>query len=255
MAIGRRLMARGQGSRVSQTNPAEGAKSLGQWVTAVLSMKGESDVMPADAAVDMIHATPASARSRFAKEIWRRRRQNPGELVIMAANPGPTPSESRAADLYQRFHGRGAQHVDEYHEPTPRPATLTELGDLLELRVERINGWKWGSLDMGGRGIKVSSNAGGTQIYFIGGQQRLSKGDFTRLGADRSKELIDLGTCRYIAYRAKKEQVNGVSSGYEHFLGEETKVYPRLQYDRRGPEPRLLLAGGAYHIEAAGIVN
>jgi hypothetical protein len=176
----------------------------------------------------------------------------------MAANPdsaGPTPSEARAGDLYERFHGTGPQHVDEYSEPTPRPTTLTELGDLLEIRAERSNGWKWGSLDMTGRGIKLASNAAGTQLYFIGGNQKLGRGDFTRMGADRSKELIDLGAARYIAYRTKKAHVNGISSGYEHFLGEETEVFPRLMYDRRGPEPRLLFAGGAYHVEGEGIVN
>jgi hypothetical protein len=37
-------------------------------------MKGQSDQMPVDAAVAMIHATPPEARSRFAKEIWRLRK-------------------------------------------------------------------------------------------------------------------------------------------------------------------------------------
>jgi hypothetical protein len=39
-------------------------------------MKGQSDAMPVDAAVQMIHATPPEARSRFAKEIWSLRRQH-----------------------------------------------------------------------------------------------------------------------------------------------------------------------------------
>ncbi len=63
------------GRRTRQYNPeGEGAKTLGQWLTAVTSMKGESGVMPVDAAIAMIHATPAEARSRFAKEIWQKRR-------------------------------------------------------------------------------------------------------------------------------------------------------------------------------------
>jgi hypothetical protein len=47
---------------------------LGQWLTAVTSMKGESTDMTVSAAVEMIHATPPAKRSEFAKEIWRRRR-------------------------------------------------------------------------------------------------------------------------------------------------------------------------------------
>ena len=65
----------GLGRKTRQYNPeGEGAKTLGQWLTAVTSMKGKSDVMPVDAAVAMIHATPPEERSRFAKEIWAKRR-------------------------------------------------------------------------------------------------------------------------------------------------------------------------------------
>ena len=75
------LKRAGLGRKTRQYNPAsarnpEGAKTLGQWMTAVHSMKGESDAMPVDAAVAMIHATPPEERSRFAKEIWRLRRMH-----------------------------------------------------------------------------------------------------------------------------------------------------------------------------------
>jgi hypothetical protein len=63
------------GRRTRQYNPGEGAKSLGQWLTAVTSMKGESDQMPVPDAVAMIHATPPARRSEFAREIWARRRE------------------------------------------------------------------------------------------------------------------------------------------------------------------------------------
>lgn len=66
----------GLGRRTRQFNPsAGGAKSLGQWVTAVMSMRGESDAMSVSDAVDMIRATPPDARSRYASEIWSRRRK------------------------------------------------------------------------------------------------------------------------------------------------------------------------------------
>lgn len=66
----------GLGRRAVQYNPSAGAKSVGQWLAAVMSMKGESDQMPVDVAVDMIHATPAATRSRFAQEIWSLRRRS-----------------------------------------------------------------------------------------------------------------------------------------------------------------------------------
>lgn len=43
-------------------------------MTAVMSMRGASDAMPVEAAVDMIRATPPERRSDFAQEIWERRR-------------------------------------------------------------------------------------------------------------------------------------------------------------------------------------
>ena len=65
------------GRRTRQYNPQpEGAKTLGQWLTAVTSMKGESDKMSVSDAVAMIHATPPETRSRFAKEIWSLRRNH-----------------------------------------------------------------------------------------------------------------------------------------------------------------------------------
>ena len=172
----------------------------------------------------------------------------------MMANPdGNAAQGHKASALYEQFHGSPGKHIDEYHEPSPRSVTMTELGDLLELRVKTDVGWKWRSLDFAGEGIKVASNAAGKQIYFIGGDQRIRS--LTPFGADRSKELIDLGECCYIAYRAKKAHVNGIASNYEHRLGEETGRCPRLVYDRRGREPRLYFTGGEYHVEAAGIVN
>ena len=74
--IGVVLKRAGLGRRTQQFNPAAtGARSLGQWLTAVMSMKGESDTMSVPAAVEMIRATPPERRSEFAREIWHLRRQ------------------------------------------------------------------------------------------------------------------------------------------------------------------------------------
>jgi hypothetical protein len=56
-----------------QYNPAAGgAKTLGQWVEAVTSMKGESDAISVPDPVEMIRATPDWQRSAFANQIWER---------------------------------------------------------------------------------------------------------------------------------------------------------------------------------------
>ncbi len=203
-----------------------------------------------------------------------KRKSNPAELVVMAANPAdlvlmganprkrarkgrrnPDSKLEGASHLYEEFHGEQGKHVDTYHEPEPRPASLSELGDLIELQVKRPTGWKWAVLDFTGCGVKLASNAQGTQLYFVSGDQKVSRGELSHVGADNSKELIDLGEATLIAYRARKAHVDGIASNYEHKFGEETGVRPRLMYDRRGPAPRLFLTGGEYRIEAAGIIN
>lgn len=73
----------GIGRKTRQYNPRdEGAHTLAQWMAAVMSMKGESDQLPVDVAVEIIHATPPANRSRFAREIWRLRREQGTESQI-----------------------------------------------------------------------------------------------------------------------------------------------------------------------------
>lgn len=66
----------GLGKPTRQFNPkaSAGARSLGQWLQAVLSVKGEGTMKLQDA-VSMIRATPPARRSEFAAEIWSRRKQ------------------------------------------------------------------------------------------------------------------------------------------------------------------------------------
>jgi hypothetical protein len=65
------------GRRTRQYNPAsKGATSLGQWLAAVMAMKGQADQMTVAAAVEMIRATPPQRRSQFAREIWQKRREH-----------------------------------------------------------------------------------------------------------------------------------------------------------------------------------
>ncbi len=72
-----KLRGVGIGRLTRQYNPGgQGARTLGQWLTAVMSMKGQSDAMPVAAAVEMIRATAPAKRSEFASEIWARRREH-----------------------------------------------------------------------------------------------------------------------------------------------------------------------------------
>ncbi len=187
---------------------------------------------------------------------------NPSELVLMGANPGAKRKRRRnasalegASEVCEEFRGEPCEHVDTFIEPEPRPQTLGQLFTLVELQVKRPVGWKWGVLDFTGQEVQGGGEPYSHQIYFVGGDQKISRGQLTHLGVDNEKQIIDLGECMSIAYRQKKMQVNGIASDYEHPFGDVTGVRPRLIYDRRGPQPRLLLAGGDYTITPEGIVN
>ena len=185
---------------------------------------------------------------------------NPAELVVMMANPQettetPSPRLESASEMCEGFRGEPCEHVDTYVEPQPRPLTLGQLFTLVELQVKRPVGWKWGVLDFTGKNVEGGGEPGTHQIYFVGGDQKISRGQLTHLGVDNEKKIIDLGECMIIAYRQKKMQVNGIASDYEHKFGNRNGLRPRLIYDRRGPQPRLLLAGGDYTITPEGIDN
>lgn len=73
------LRAAGIGRLTQQYNPTrQGAESVGQWLTAVTSMKRLSNAMSVAAAVEMIRATPPGRRSEFARAIWETRRARYG---------------------------------------------------------------------------------------------------------------------------------------------------------------------------------
>lgn len=67
----------GIGRRTRQYKPSQqGAKSIGAWLGAVLSMKGQSNQMTVSDAVALIQATPPARRSQFARETWNLRREH-----------------------------------------------------------------------------------------------------------------------------------------------------------------------------------
>jgi len=72
---GNTLRRAGIGRLTRQYNPASGAENLGQWMNAVMSMKVDGGTMTVADAVAMVRATPPGDRSRFAREIWARRRK------------------------------------------------------------------------------------------------------------------------------------------------------------------------------------
>lgn len=71
---GVKLARQGRGRRTVQFNP-KGAVNLGQYLTALMVLHGDSTAMDFAAARQMIHDTPKSRRSEFASDIWAKRRE------------------------------------------------------------------------------------------------------------------------------------------------------------------------------------
>lgn len=93
----------------------------------------------------------------------------------------------------------------------------------------------------------LSSNEDGTQLYLVGGDQSLDLDDLDITGHMATKELITVGDVVKIFYETEKSFDQYETIQYHHEVGEESGTLPVLAYDK--PNKRLLLVGGAYHIE------
>ena len=104
---GNAMRRAGVGRLTHQYNPEGGAKSVGQWLTAVTSMKGENGAMSVSDAVAMIRATSPAKRSEYASEIWRRRkgRGNPVKYTTKAFD-ALTAKAQQAQQEYSREFGK-----------------------------------------------------------------------------------------------------------------------------------------------------
>ena len=107
------------------------------------------------------------------------------------------------------------------------------------------------AIDFAGDNVILASNADGTQLYIIGGNQNidglLDKTD------DGSKDFLDLGPLAKIIYRARKDFDRFEEIDYVHRMGDGGHAKPRVFYDRL--DHQLYIAGGEYKVKRGGIVN
>ncbi len=204
-------------------------------------------------------------------------KKNPAELVIFGL-PNPDSSEAeKAAELYEEFHGEAPKETLEAQRSARMRTDYTGLGRLDTLvvadgftqeefaRFREEMGAENGNLGRvhkpantgiiefsAGDKVTLASNAGGTQLYLIGGNQDLSP-CLLDLGADPTKDQVDLGFCICVRYITEKAHVNHGSALYWHILGEESNRPPRLAYDKLKRE--IFFTGGEYVVKAPGIIN
>lgn len=247
---GAHFAAKGRGVRTRQFNPGKakrgaGAKSLSQYLTAVMTLKGQSDAMSLREAVDLVHNTPAADRSQFAREIWSKRKAR-------AKNPQRKPARKRrngdgaaeAAALSEAFHGRPVRKVTGYELQEKYQDNLANLGRLLRLDVE-TDDEETIRLEFH-TNVRVMSSPNGRQLYFVGGKQKLNV-------EETGKDLVTIGFVSEIEYHTSKDFHDFEPVDYSHEFGEESGILPTLLYDVLNQ--RMLLSGGNYRVERPGIID
>lgn len=257
-------MKRSTTNRRREKNPAElllmGANPHGQhyavrWHTGRLSNSYASKE-EAQAILDKFHGkgqlvlvNPLPIRGG--------RRRNPAELMVMGANPDGAEA---ARTVREGFVAKPSNHFSVTDEPHIPKGDYAELGDLVSLTVEPARGIGLGvkEINLDSSKIKVIASGNRKQIYFCGGDQVIDRDDLAKF-TDKENGTVELGKCREIVYLAKKyhAEVGNSAAGknveWVHEFGEESGNRPVLLYSTS--LDRLILRGGNYRVEDAGIID
>lgn len=158
----------------------------------------------------------------------------------------------QAEKLYQQFQGRKPKDVLEIQQREVYQKNYAKLGDLVSLVVldasQKKKRIKFSDAD----GVMLASNPAGTQLYFLGGNQDV-RTLIEPLGADATKDLVELGPCVEVEYFTRKAFDQFQPVRYYHHLGEETGDVPVLCFDQLNRQ--LFFVGGAYYVRPEGIRN
>jgi hypothetical protein len=158
------------------------------------------------------------------------------------------PDMEEAIRLYEQFHGRPPNNINEYELTEEYRSELAELGQLIELRFTLAGDDKAIPLTRFGK-CQVACTEDGRNLYFVGGNTTV---DVAALGIE-PRDYVELGVCSYISYHTVKGFHDFEPMIYFHHFGEDTGRQPMLLYD--GLNECLFIAGGDYTVQPAGIVN
>ncbi len=174
--------------------------------------------------------------------------QNTHKRIKRMRNQGELEAERK---MYRKFHGRDGNNVKEIIEVVEYQKNFAKCGALTLLVVKNHSGEF--RLDFDKRdGIDVATNAEGTQLYLIGGNQDVSR-HLSEFGVDTTKDLVKIGICTRVDYITQKRFDKFKTTIYWHKLGEETGKPPDLIFDQLNK--RMAFVGGEYRVRPEGIVN
>lgn len=194
-----------------------------------------------------------ATRKRVAAATARKMSQNPGDLQA-------------AEELAEKFHGRRPIEEFEVQESEYYTDEGAVLGYLVELRILDESGtaetpisFTWDEMKPK-TNILVISNAQGTNIEFIGGDQDIDWWHVEGASKDDSKHFALVGPVSEITYFADKHHLSGPAKQkhgmeYYHRFGEDGSngELPWLVFDIMNT--RMMLVGGSYTIEPEGITG
>jgi hypothetical protein len=162
-------------------------------------------------------------------------------------NPGT------AEEMSEEFHGRPARSATEVDEVLERETELADLGGMEEVKLLDPDGKHLWTVRMG-HDVRLASNAAGSQLYFVGGDQGLNLAAFPWLKKEDDKSKVAVANLYSVVYASDKHHLRG-SRGkvqpYEHVFGEEGGELPVLIYDAQNE--LMELAGGSYKVTDVGI--
>lgn len=180
-------------------------------------------------------------------------RVNP--MPLRRSNPVDLVDSAQARDVRQGFVSHpidGDFYANEPHVPA---GNYAQLGQLAYLVISPVKGGPVLQLDLEDRGILLVSATNRMRMYFVKGRHSLSAAELARFNSTDG-ETIELGQCRQIGYLAVKyhPEVGNDAAGkvvlWEHPF---ESPRPTVWYSLR--DKRLLLRGGNYRVEDAGIVG
>jgi len=160
-----------------------------------------------------------------------------------------------AEGLRERFTGAQADSYFIANEPHMPKGDYAQLGELLALYVKPALGGQVLTIRPPARNRPaIVSDESAQQIYFVGGDQDVSKSLGVFGARERGAGIWELGDARRIDYKQRKEHVpHPEVDEWRHEFGEESGVHPKVLFDANAK--RLLLEGGEYSIREEGIVN
>jgi len=138
--------------------------------------------------------------------------------------------------IYEKFNGRPSRRSRNVAAPAGTPRDLAQLGRLRTIKTVDGRTWRF----PGDRAPFLAADSRG-KLHIVGGQYR----------ANPAGE--DCGEIDLIEYQTRKPHLgHDRETIYYHKLGEDTGERPTLEIT---PAGELVIHGGAYRIEAEGIVN